>query len=158
MGKVREDAWMDGGVALRGFWQNAVQVPETGRAPIAFGWYRDFIQYLLDVEAYTWFSKVIVFSEIFFGILLILGAFTGIVALFSSFMSWNFIMAGAASTNGMMFLIAIGLILAWKVAGYIGLDYYLLAALGTPWDYERNQPARERDRMRRVEPESAPGD
>ena len=41
--------------------------------------------------------------------------------------------AGSASTNPMLFTIAIGLILAWKVAGYIGVDYYLLPALGTPW-------------------------
>jgi thiosulfate dehydrogenase [quinone] large subunit len=30
-------------------------------------------------------------------------------------------------------VIAIGLILAWKVSGYIGLDYYLLPLVGTPW-------------------------
>jgi thiosulfate dehydrogenase [quinone] large subunit len=28
---------------------------------------------------------------------------------------------------------AIGLILAWKVAGYYGLDRWLLPMLGTPW-------------------------
>jgi len=28
---------------------------------------------------------------------------------------------------------AIGLILAWRVAGYYGLDRYLLPALGAPW-------------------------
>lgn len=132
-GKLNNSAWMDGGAALRGFWQNAAQVPESGRAPIAFDWYRDFIQYMLDAEAYTWFAKVIAVSEFTFGLLLILGAFTGLAALLSSFMTWNFIMAGSASTNGVMFLIAIGLILAWKVAGYIGLDYFLLPALGTPW-------------------------
>jgi len=142
-GKLHESAWMDTGYALRGFWQNAVQVSESGHSPIGFDWYRDFIQYLLDHEAYTWFAKVISISEFTFGLLLMLGAFTGLVALFSSFMTWNFIMAGSASTNGVMFLIAIGLILAWKVAGYIGLDYFLLPALGTPWDdrHDRGEPA-----------------
>jgi thiosulfate dehydrogenase [quinone] large subunit len=32
-----------------------------------------------------------------------------------------------------LFTLAVLLILAWKVAGYYGLDYYLLPALGTPW-------------------------
>jgi thiosulfate dehydrogenase [quinone] large subunit len=32
-----------------------------------------------------------------------------------------------------MLLLAIGLILAWKVAGWIGVDRYLLPLLGTPW-------------------------
>jgi hypothetical protein len=33
----------------------------------------------------------------------------------------------------MLFAIAVGLILAWKVSGYIGADYFLLRWLGTPW-------------------------
>jgi thiosulfate dehydrogenase [quinone] large subunit len=70
------------------------------------------------------------------GIALILGAFTGIAAFLGAFMNWNFMMAGSASTNPMLFVIAIGLILAWKVAGYIGLDYFLLPWLGTPWKGE----------------------
>jgi thiosulfate dehydrogenase [quinone] large subunit len=32
-----------------------------------------------------------------------------------------------------MFALAIGLILGWKVAGYYGLDRYLLPMLGVPW-------------------------
>jgi thiosulfate dehydrogenase [quinone] large subunit len=32
-----------------------------------------------------------------------------------------------------MFTFAVGLMLAWKVAGYYGLDRYLLPLLGTPW-------------------------
>jgi thiosulfate dehydrogenase [quinone] large subunit len=36
---------------------------------------------------------------------------------------------------------AIGLILAWKVAGYIGLDYFLLPWVGTPWGREARAKA-----------------
>ena len=32
-----------------------------------------------------------------------------------------------------MFTLAVGLILAWKVAGYYGVDRYLLPSLGAPW-------------------------
>jgi thiosulfate dehydrogenase [quinone] large subunit len=32
-----------------------------------------------------------------------------------------------------MFTLAVGLMLAWRVAGYYGLDRYLLPLLGTPW-------------------------
>jgi thiosulfate dehydrogenase (quinone) large subunit len=42
-------------------------------------------------------------------------------------------LAGSASTNPILFTFEIGLMLAWKVAGYYGLDRYLLPALGTPW-------------------------
>jgi thiosulfate dehydrogenase [quinone] large subunit len=42
-------------------------------------------------------------------------------------------MAGSASSNPMLFVVALGIILAWKISGYIGLDYFLLRKLGTPW-------------------------
>ena len=64
---------------------------------------------------------------------LILGLFTGIAAAAGGFLNWNFMMAGAASTNPLLFVLAMLLVLGWKVAGYIGLDYYLLPMLGTPW-------------------------
>jgi thiosulfate dehydrogenase [quinone] large subunit len=33
----------------------------------------------------------------------------------------------------MLFVFAVAMIMAWKVAGYIGADYFLLRWLGTPW-------------------------
>lgn len=126
-------AWLDGGTALQGYWTRAVAMPAEGRPPIAFDWYRDFINFLLTTESYTWFAPLIVYGEILVGIGLIVGAFVGITAFFGAFLNWNFIMAGTASTNGLLFIVAILLMLAWKTAGYLGADYYLLAYLGTPW-------------------------
>lgn len=131
--KLADPKWVQTGEALKGFWMNAVKIPETGRPPIAFDWYRTFIQMLLDAQAYTWFAKLVTAGELLVGIALILGAFTGIAAFFGGFMNWNFMMAGSASTNPVLFTIAVGLILAWKVAGYIGADYFLLRWIGTPW-------------------------
>ena len=134
--KVTGQGWIDGGAALKGFWANAVKIPEGGRPAIAFDWYRGFIQYMLDSGWYTWFAPLVAFGEVLIGVALIAGAFVGIAAFFGALMNWNFIMAGAASTNGLLFALAILLMLAWKVAGYIGADYYLLAFLGTPWRRE----------------------
>ncbi len=131
--KVTDPAWVQGGEALKGFWERAVAIPETGRPAIAFDWYRAFIQGLLEAQAYTWFAKLVAYGELLVGIALIVGAFTGIAAFFSGFMNWNFMMAGSASSNPVLFVIAVGLILAWKVAGYIGADYVLLSWIGTPW-------------------------
>ena len=135
--KLGNPAWTQTGAAVKGFWERAVVIPETGRPPIAFDWYRAFIQMLLDAEAYTWFAKLIVYGELLVGIALIIGAFTGIAAFFGAFMNWNFMMAGTASSNPMLFTVAVLLILAWKVSGYVGADYFLLRWLGTPW---RGQP------------------
>jgi len=130
-GKFQNPAWVDNGSALKGFWDKAVVVDPT--AAIKIDWYRDFIQFMLNTEAYVWFAKVIIFGELAIGVALILGAFTGLAAFGGSFMNWNFIMAGTASTNGLLFAVATWLVLAWKTSGYIGLDRYLLPLLGTPW-------------------------
>ncbi|HEY8491501.1 MAG TPA: DoxX family membrane protein, partial [Dehalococcoidia bacterium] len=119
---------------LKGFWERAVAVPEPPARPlIYYDWYRDFLQFMLDHEWYTWFAKLVAVGEVAVGIALILGAFTGIAAFFGAFMNFNFMLAGSASSNPVLFLLALGIILAWKVAGYIGLDRWLLPAVGTPW-------------------------
>jgi thiosulfate dehydrogenase [quinone] large subunit len=133
LGKLSNPAWTQTGEALRGFWMNAVSIPQTGRPPIAFDWYRGFIQAMIDAQAWTWFSKLVVAGELLVGVALVLGAFTGIAAFVGGFMNWNFMMAGSASVNPLFFLLSVGLILAWKVSGYVGLDYILLPWLGTPW-------------------------
>jgi thiosulfate dehydrogenase (quinone) large subunit len=142
--KVEGDGWINnGGAALKGFWTNAVKIPETGKPPIAFDWYRDFIQFMLDRGWYSWFAPLVAYGEMLVGIALIVGAFVGIAAFFGALMNWNFIMAGAASTNGLLFTLAILLILAWKVAGWYGVDRFLLPVIGTPWTWgtQRLQPA-----------------
>lgn len=130
-GKVSSPAWMKTGEALRGYWTRAIQVEP--QSPIAFGWYRNFIEFLLDGGHFSWFAPLVVIGEIVVGVLLIVGAFTGIAAFFGGFMNFNFMMAGTASTNPLLYTIAILLMLAWKVAGYYGLDRVLLPRLGTPW-------------------------
>lgn len=134
LGKLSNPAWVQTGAALKGFWENAVMIPDAPARPaISFGWYRAFLQFMLDSGSYTWFAKVVVAGELLIGIALILGIFTGIAAFFGGFMNWNFMMAGSASSNPVLFTIAILLILAWKTAGWIGLDRWILPALGTPW-------------------------
>jgi thiosulfate dehydrogenase [quinone] large subunit len=110
-----------------------VQIPAEGRPPIVFDWYRSFLQFMLDNDWYTWFGPLVAWGETLIGIALILGALTGIAAFFGAFRNWNFIMAGSASTNGMLLTLAVLLVLAWKVAGWWGLDRWLLPLLGTPW-------------------------
>jgi thiosulfate dehydrogenase [quinone] large subunit len=132
--KLRDSAWMDGGSALQGYWERAVAVPEPpGRAAITYDWYRDFLQYMLDHEWYTWFAKVIAVGEFLVGIGLIVGALVGIAAFFGTLMNFNFMLAGSSSSNPVLFGLTVFLVLAWKVAGFWGLDRWLLPALGAPW-------------------------
>lgn len=133
-GKIGNPAWVQTGEALKGFWERAVAIPEPPARPaIAFDWYRAFIQGLLEGGHYTWFAKLIAVGEILVGIALLLGAFTGIAAFFGGFMNWNFMMAGTASINPVLFTLSLLLMMAWKTAGWWGLDRWLLSLLGTPW-------------------------
>src|SRR5215213_4054192 len=133
--KVRDSAWMSGGTALKGYWERATTVPEGRPSSPAgtYAWFEDFLRYMLNHEWYTWFAKVIAVGELLIGIGLIVGALVGIAAFFGTLMNFNFQLAGSASTNPVLFGLGVFIVLGWKVAGYWGLDRYLLTAVGTPW-------------------------
>ena len=131
--KFTDPAWMNGsGQGILGFWQRALAVT-NGKPVITFDWYRNFIQFLVDTNSAGWFSYVIVFGELAVGIGLIVGAFVGLAATGGLLMNMAFLLAGTTSTNPVLAILGVLLILAWKNAGYIGLDRYLLPILGTPW-------------------------
>ena len=57
----------------------------------------------------------------------------GIAAFFGATMNVSYMLAGSNSTNPILFALTIGVILAWRVAGYYGLDRFLLPLVGVPW-------------------------
>lgn len=132
-GKIQNPAWTgdQAGTALSGFLQGALAKTE-GLHPDVQGWYASFLQNVVMPNASSW-APIIAWGEFLVGVALILGIFTGIAAFFGLFMNLNFMLAGTVSTNPILFTLAILIILAWRVAGYIGLDYYILPLLGTPW-------------------------
>jgi thiosulfate dehydrogenase (quinone) large subunit len=127
-----EGNWLEND-GVRGFWERIVQVPEQGRPAINYDWYRDLIQFFLDREWSGLFSWMVALGEMGAGIALIVGLLTGFAALGGAFMNMNFMLSGSASSNPVLFLLAILLMLAWKVAGHVGIDRWLLPLLGTPW-------------------------
>lgn len=132
--KVRDDAWMSGGSALEGYWTGALTVNETtGQTRITYAWFQDFIQYMLDNNWATWFAKLVAVGEVLVGLGLLVGALVGIAAFFGTVLNFNFMLAGTVSSNPVLFGLTVFLVLGWKVAGWLGLDRYLLPMLGTPW-------------------------
>jgi thiosulfate dehydrogenase [quinone] large subunit len=97
---------------------------------VAYDWYRAFLQEMLEGGHYVWFAKVVAVGEVVVGLALILGVFTGVAAFGGVFMNWHFVMAGAASTNAMLALVGVLLVLAWRTAGWWGLDRWVLPLLG----------------------------
>jgi thiosulfate dehydrogenase (quinone) large subunit len=131
--KVVDPEWTQSGVALQSYWERAAAIPESGRPPITYDWFRQFLQYMLDNGWYTWFAKLIAWGEVLVGLGLLVGALVGIAAFFGTVMNFSFMLAGSASSNPVLFGLAVFLVLAWKVAGFWGLDRWLLPMLGTPW-------------------------
>jgi thiosulfate dehydrogenase [quinone] large subunit len=140
--KLTSDGWINnGGSSLAGYWTHATAIPDGGKGVITYEWYQQFITTLLNGGHAQWFAWVITFGELAVGVGLVLGILTGFAAFSGALMSMSFMLAGSGSTNPVMFFLAIGLILAWKVAGYYGLDRVLLPMLGTPWHPGRIKPA-----------------
>jgi len=132
--KVTSPGWMSTGQSLAAFWQRDVAAPIGGSKGIVhYAWYHNLLGYMLQNHWYTWFGPVVAVGEVVVGVLLILGAFAGLAAFFGMFMNFNYMLAGSASTNPVLFVLALLIVLAWKTAGYYGLDYALLPAIGVPW-------------------------
>ncbi len=131
--KVSDPKWAYGdGSGLLGYWKGAVAIPQQGTPKISYDWYRDFLNFLIGNNAHTWFAPVIAWGEVLVGLGLIFGVLTGWAAFFGMLMNMSFMLAGSASTNPVLFALSILLILAWRVAGYLGGDRYALPLLGVP--------------------------
>ena len=145
--------------ALKGYWTGAVAIPaeEGARPRITYDWFRDFLKYMLDHEWYTWFAKLVAIGEFLVGLGLVVGALVGIAAFFGTVLNFNFMLAGTTSTNPVLFALTVFLVLGWKVAGWIGLDRFLLPLLGTPWNLARSPDATRRSRPSR-KPRARPDD
>ena len=131
-GKWIEGGWVGEGAggAVKGFAQGAI-AQTTGEHPQVTGWYASFLENVVVPNA-ALFSYLVILGETLVGIALLLGAFTGIAAFFGVFMNASFLFAGTAGANPLMAIVAILLVLAWRVAGWWGLDRWILPAIGVP--------------------------
>ncbi len=132
-GKVTSQTWVgpQAGTALQGFLTAAV-AKATGAHPDVSSWYAFFVSNVV-VPHVTLFSYLVAFGELAVGVALVLGIFVGIAAFFGAFMNFNYLFAGAVSINPLLLLIELFLILAWRTAGWWGIDRWLLPEVGVPW-------------------------
>lgn len=128
--KLHSPAWVGdkAGAAVGGFLERALN-KTSGEHPDVTGWYAWFIQNVA-LPNKVFFSYLVTFGEILVGVALIVGLLTGLAAFFAGFMNAAFLLAGTVSSNPWMFIVATWLVLAWRTAGYLGLDYFVLPRLG----------------------------
>ena len=131
--KVTSPVWAgaQAGQALNGFLAGALQ-QTTGAHPNVSGWYAFFIGAVV-IPHVAFFSCLVSYGELAVGIALTFGVLTGVAAFFGAFMNINYLFAGALSVNPLLLLLEIFLMLAWRIAGWWGIDRWLLPELGVPW-------------------------
>lgn len=131
--KVTSPLWAgpQAGTALSGFLAGAAK-KAMGSHPDVGGWYLWFINHAV-VPHPAVFSYLVSYGELLVGAALIAGAFVGVAAFAGLFMNFNYLFAGTISTNPLLILLEAVLMLAWRNAGWIGLDRWLLPKLGVPW-------------------------
>lgn len=125
--KIFNPVWVGpkAGVAINGFLTKALE--KTGGAhPDVQGWYAAFIQNVA-LPNDVLFSHLVSFGEVAVGLGLILGLLTPLAIFFGMVMNFNYLFAGTVSTNPILLLGQIPLLMAWKVAGWYGFDRFLLS-------------------------------
>jgi thiosulfate dehydrogenase (quinone) large subunit len=128
------DSWIKSSKGLQGFLGYAVT--NAGKGPnssLNYGWYASFLRWLAHPGPAAVFSKAVALGEVAIGIAMIVGLFVGIAAFFGATLNFSFGLAGVAGVNPVFLILQVLLILAWRNAGYLGLDRYVLPAVGTPW-------------------------
>jgi thiosulfate dehydrogenase [quinone] large subunit len=131
--KITSPLWVgpQAGTVIKAFLSRAA-LKTSGAHPDVSSWYGMLINNVAIPHAVI-FSYIITGAELAVGIGLLIGAFTGIAAFFGAFLNLNYLFAGTVSVNPLLFLIQLLLILAWRNAGWLGLDRWLLPWLGVPW-------------------------
>ena len=139
------DNWITHSAGLQGFiaaanadWAHRAQA--FGHPQVAYPWYLNVLNEI-DQHAQL-FSRVVTFSELAVGVGLILGCFTGLAAVGAVALNVMYITGGSAGPNGVFIALGVLLIAAWRVAGYLGADYFVLPAILTRRSPARREAAR----------------
>lgn len=124
--------WMESGFALR-----AGLAPAGGSEP--WSWAGAGVQsgatsLLLQSGAVDWVARLTAIGITVAGIALILGLMSGLAAFTGIVLSANVLIAGSAEPGPIVLGMAVLLAMGWKTAGWIGLDRWVLPAVGAPWN------------------------
>jgi thiosulfate dehydrogenase [quinone] large subunit len=118
--------WNGGGAGVKGFATAGVAGSAAGKgAGASYGWWAAFLHGFVIPNA-SWIAKVVTVSELVIGVLLILGLFTGLAAFAGLTLNLIYMFTGSAGVNPAYAIVAVFLILAWRNAGYLGLDRFVL--------------------------------
>jgi thiosulfate dehydrogenase [quinone] large subunit len=129
-GSEKATFWYGGGTGVKGFATAGVAGSTAGKgAGASYGWWAAFLHDFVIPNA-SWIAKLVTVSELAIGVLLILGLFTGAAAVAGLSLNLIYLFTGSAGVNPAYAIVAVFLILAWRNAGFLGLDRYALSMAG----------------------------
>ena len=124
-GKVTSGDWLFGdGAPIASLVGKAIADPGTP------SWYVTFLQNVVQPYAGL-FATLVALGELAVGLGLLVGLLTGIAAFFGVLMNANYVLSGVLSSNPVLIVLGALVMLAWRNAGWIGLDRWLI-----PWVHE----------------------
>ncbi len=126
-GSERAGFWYNGGGGVKGFATAGVAGSASGKGGASNGWFAAFLHNFVVPNA-SWIAKLVTLSELMIGVLLILGLFTGAAAFAGIGLNVIYMFSGVAGVNPAFGIVSVFLILAWRNAGYLGLDRFALPA------------------------------
>ena len=124
-GSEKAAFWNGGGAGVKGFATAGVTGSKAGTGGASYGWFAGILHGFVIPNA-SWIAKVVTISELVIGALLILGLFTGAAAVAGLALNVIYMFSGSSGVNPAYAIVAVFLILAWRNAGYFGLDRLVL--------------------------------
>ena len=124
-GSEKAAFWNGGGAGVKGFATAGVAGSKAGKGGASYGWFAGFLHGFVIPNA-SWIAKAVTLGELVIGALLILGLFTGVAAVAGLALNVIYMFSGSSGVNPAYAIVAVFLILAWRNAGYFGLDRLVL--------------------------------
>jgi thiosulfate dehydrogenase (quinone) large subunit len=112
------------GAGVKGFAAAGIAGSRAGTGGASYGWFAAFLHGFVIPNA-SWIAKLVAVTELTIGALLTLGLFTGAAAVAGLGLNLIYIL-GILRREHAYALVAVFLILAWRNAGYLGLDRFAL--------------------------------
>lgn len=126
-----------GGFDASGFLKGAI-AKAGGENPTVASWWGSFLDSVALPNSGI-FSFMVAWGELLVGIGLVLGCLTTAAVFFGMMMNFAFLFSGTVSSNALMVLLSIFIIVAGANAGRFGLDHYVLPYINNWWNNFRNK-------------------
>ena len=119
--------------AMGDYWGRvAAAGAESGRG--VDEWQRALLQALSSSQAEHWLAGSVAVSELVLGLAILLGVLVGVASAGGIMLSLGVMtLTGSSEFTPLHAALSVMLALAWKNAGFIGFDRYVLRGLGAPW-------------------------